>query len=90
MGPDHLAKGGPREEFRPLGVSARGTVRPVRIHLDTGRATTVVGQPARYPTGVVLGPLPGRLTRPGGLTVGADGELFITDMYENAVLVARF
>jgi sugar lactone lactonase YvrE len=63
-----------------------GTVR--RIVLATGEVTTAVGLAGQY--GVVLGPLASaRLNGPAGLAAGPGGSLFITDIDENVVLVAR-
>jgi len=66
--------------------SFNATVR--RIVLATGEVTTPVGHPGQY--GVVLGPLgSARLNGPEGLAPGPGGSLFITDIDENVVLVAR-
>jgi sugar lactone lactonase YvrE len=66
--------------------SFNGTVR--RIVLATGQVTTEVGRASQY--GVVLGPLASaRLNGPEGLAAGPAGSLFITDIDENVVLVAR-
>jgi sugar lactone lactonase YvrE len=66
--------------------SFNATVR--RIVLATGQVTTEIGRAGQY--GVVLGPLgSARLNGPEGLAAGSDGSLFITDIDENVVLVAR-
>jgi DNA-binding beta-propeller fold protein YncE len=59
-----------------------------KIVVATGAVTTMVGIP--HGTGVALGPLPARLNTPAGVAVGLEGELYITDLEENAVLVAQF
>jgi sugar lactone lactonase YvrE len=59
-----------------------------RIAVRTGAVTTVVGSPER--AGVVLGPLPAGLNAPRGLALGQTGELVISDVEENSILVARF
>lgn len=62
------------------------TVR--RVDLATGTVTTVIGRAGTY--GVVLGPIASaRLNGPSGLAAGPGGALFITDIDENVVLVAR-
>jgi hypothetical protein len=71
-----------------LFVVDRGAATIRKIVLATGAVTTVVGTPGR--TGVLLGPLPARLNDPFGLAIGPGGEIYITDVGENAVLVARF
>ena len=66
--------------------SFNATVR--RIVVATGEVTTTVGRQGEY--GVELGPLAtARLNGPDGLAPGPDGSLFITDIDENVVLVAR-
>jgi len=66
--------------------SFNATVR--RIVLATGQVTTEIGRASQY--GVVLGPLASaRLNGPEGLAAGPAGSLFITDIDENVVLVAR-
>jgi hypothetical protein len=62
------------------------TVR--KIALGTQVVTTVVGSPDLM--GVVLGPLPAGLGNPWGLALGPGGELLISDVAENAILVAQF
>ena len=59
-----------------------------KVVIATGAVTTVVGRPNQR--GVIPGPLPANLNRPGGIAVGPSGELFITDSEESAVLVVRF
>jgi len=66
--------------------SFNATVR--RIVLATDQVTTEIGRAGQY--GVVLGPLASaRLNGPEGLAAGPGGALFITDIDENVVLVAR-
>ena len=66
--------------------SFNATVR--RIVLATGQVTTEIGRASQY--GVVLGPLASaRLNGPEGLAMGPAGSLFITDLDDNVVLVAR-
>jgi sugar lactone lactonase YvrE len=62
------------------------TIRKVVI--ATGEVTTVVGTPGR--ARVLLGPLPAELNAPTGVAFVPPRSLFITDQYDNAVLVARF
>jgi hypothetical protein len=59
-----------------------------KIVIATAAVSTVVGTAGR--AGVVLGPLPGGLGSPEQLAVGPAGELFIVDVDQDALLVARF
>jgi sugar lactone lactonase YvrE len=61
------------------------TVR--KVDLQTTAVTTVIGNPRL--TEVMLGPLPAALHSPGGLALTRTGDLVITDVDENAVLLAR-
>jgi sugar lactone lactonase YvrE len=66
--------------------SFNATVR--RIDVATGRVTTEIGRAGDY--GVVLGAIASaRLNGPEGLALGPGGALFVTDIDENVVLVAR-
>lgn len=60
-----------------------------KIVLATGQVTTMVGSPGPGTTGVIPGPLPGRLNVPWGLAWVANQGLVITDNAENSVLIAR-
>jgi hypothetical protein len=62
------------------------TVRKIRV--GTGLVTTVVGHTGRWET--VPGPLPAYIASPAGLAVLPSGDLAITDLQENAVLIAQF
>jgi len=62
------------------------TVR--KVNVATGLVTTVVGHSGRWET--VPGPLPAHIAAPAGLAVLPSGDLAITDMDENAVLIAWF
>jgi hypothetical protein len=63
-----------------------GAVR--KIDISTGSVTTVVGSPGRV--GLALGPLPAQVASPRGLAFVPPGQLFITDVDANIVLVAQF
>jgi hypothetical protein len=62
------------------------TVR--KVDVATGLVTTVVGHSGRWET--VPGLLPAYIAGPAGLAVLPSGDLAITDMDENVVLIARF
>jgi hypothetical protein len=62
------------------------TVR--KVNVATGLVATVVGHSGRWET--VPGPLPAYIAAPAGLAVLPSGDLAITDMDENVVLVAQF
>ncbi|MGB8298680.1 MAG: hypothetical protein WCG85_24910, partial [Polyangia bacterium] len=84
--------------YYPFGIASDGasnlyvadywnhTIR--KIVIATAAVSTVVGTAGR--AGVVLGPLPGGLDSPEQLAVGPAGELFIVDVDQDALLVARF
>jgi len=84
--------------YYPFGIASDGasnlyvadywnhTIR--KIVIATAAVSTVVGTAGR--AGVVLGPLPGGLGSPEQLAVGPAGELFIVDVDQDALLVARF
>jgi hypothetical protein len=59
-----------------------------KVNVATRLVTTVVGHDGRWET--VPGPLPAYIAAPAGLAVLPSGDLAITDMEENAVLIARF
>jgi sugar lactone lactonase YvrE len=83
-GPSALAYDGAGHLF--VADSFNATVR--RIDVATGVVTTAIGRAGQY--GVVLGPIAtARLNGPEGLAVGPGGALFVTDIDENVVLLAR-
>jgi sugar lactone lactonase YvrE len=83
-GPSALAFDGAGHLY--VADSFNATVR--RIDVATGRVTTEIGRAGEY--GVVLGPIASaRLNGPEGLAAGPAGALFVTDIDENVVLVAR-
>jgi sugar lactone lactonase YvrE len=65
--------------------SGNATVRKLT---PAGVVTTVVGAPGQ--AAVVLGELPGELSRPYGLALLGPDTLAISDANENAILVAQF
>ncbi|HEY1695426.1 MAG TPA: hypothetical protein VGG39_24825 [Polyangiaceae bacterium] len=66
--------------------SFNATVR--RVDVATGAVTTPLGRAGEF--GVVLGPLASaRLNGPEGLAMDPDGSLFVADIDENVLLVAR-
>jgi len=65
---------------------ADGNNHLIRRITPDGAVTTVAGQ--RGSVGIALGSLPGSLYLPGAMTLGPDGELYITS--EHAVLKLRF
>ena len=99
-GPSGSADGtGPAARFSgPMGLACDGrgnlyvadtgnhTIR--KIVLATGAVTTVLGVSGQ--AGVVLGPTPAGLNGPVGLAIGPGGaELFVSELSENVILVAR-
>ena len=56
----------------------------VRKITPAGMVSTVAGQ--RGKRGIVAGALPSTLNRPLGLLLGAQGELYVTDMAEHVIL----
>jgi len=66
--------------------SGKNTIR--KIHVATQLVTTVVGTSGRWEN--VLGPLPGEIASPAGLTFLPTGELVMTDRVGNVVLAAQF
>ncbi|HEY6464240.1 MAG TPA: hypothetical protein VIY73_28930, partial [Polyangiaceae bacterium] len=66
--------------------SFNATVR--RVDVATGAVTTPLGRAGQF--GVVLGPLvDARLNGPEGLAFDPGGSLFVADIDENVLLVAR-
>jgi hypothetical protein len=59
-----------------------------KLDVTTGEVTTVVGTPGQ--SGLALGPLPGVLGWPDGLAFVPPNTLYITDLDQRALLVARF
>jgi sugar lactone lactonase YvrE len=66
--------------------SGKNTIR--KIHVATQLVTTVVGTSGRWEN--VLGPLPGEIASPAGLTFLPTGELVLTDRVGNVILAAQF
>jgi sugar lactone lactonase YvrE len=66
--------------------SMNHTIRKIVVASQT--VSTLVGVAGRQ--GILLGPLPGELDTPAGLTFSASGQLFITEQHQNAVLMAQF
>jgi sugar lactone lactonase YvrE len=62
------------------------TVR--RIELATKQVTTIVGHSGRWQT--VPGPLPAYVSSPAGLAVLPSGDLVISDVEANVILLAHF
>jgi len=58
-----------------------------RFDPKTGAVSTLLGDPLKG--GVVLGPAPGGVNNPYGVAYGADGQLFVSDIAESVILVAR-
>jgi sugar lactone lactonase YvrE len=81
--------------YHPLGLAADASgnlfvsgYRTIRkIVVSTGAVSTVVGGADRG--AVQPGPLPAALNIPRGVVTRSSGDLAITDMAENAVLIAR-
>ncbi|HMA91422.1 MAG TPA: hypothetical protein VKP30_02000 [Polyangiaceae bacterium] len=71
-----------------LFVADRNAHAVRKISIATRAVTTVVGEIGK--SGIVLGPLPARLTEPSGLAFVPPDRLFIVDSRENAVLMAQF
>ncbi len=59
-----------------------------KVNVTTGLVTTVIGHAGRWET--IPGPLPAYIASPTGLAVLPSGDLAITDIDANAVLIARF
>ena len=66
--------------------SMNHAIRKIVVAAQT--VSTLVGVPGRQ--GILLGPLPGELDTPAGLTFSVSGQLFIAEQHQNAVLAAQF
>lgn len=65
--------------------TSNGTIR--QIALASQSVTTLVGVAGKH--GVQPGPLPGALNQPAGIAASPAGLVYVTDLFENAVLEVR-